>query len=437
MGSVCRTTTASIADNGGAALAAKKSARKSTTLKHCAVAACAAGFLALVTAGSCRVQAESAENAAIKPFKIHVPDSVLADLQRRVADTKWPEQLPGTTWEYGADISKVRELADYWQKGYDWRAQEARINRFDQFTTEIDGQTIYFIHVKSPRPNAIPLMLIHGWPGSILEFLAVIEPLTNPKDSSTPAFDVVIPALPGFGFSGPTTSRGWDPPRMARAFNVLMDRLGYSRYGIQGGDWGSEIARQMARQAPARVIGLHLNLLPVPPPNPDAMKDLTADERWHYNHWWAQDRSAFFNLQALEPQTAAYALTDSPVGWMAWLAVKFQDLTDNDGDFLHTVDRDAFLTDATLFWVTGTVGSSMRIYREFHLSASDAIPARLDTPVAYAVFPKEVVIAPERWIDPLYNVVQRTEMPRGGHFAALEQPDLVVQDLRLFFAKVH
>jgi pimeloyl-ACP methyl ester carboxylesterase len=280
-------------------------------------------------------------------------------------------------------------------------------------------------------------MLIHGWPGSIVEFLALIEPLTHPKDSSTPAFDLIIPSLPGFGFSGPTKTRGWDPHRMAKAFIVLMDRLGYSTYGIQGGDWGSEIARQMARQAPNQVIGLHLNLIFVPPPSPDAMKELTSEEHRRYRAWWDEKRSTFFNLQASEPQTVAYALTDSPVGWLAWLAVKFQDLTDNDGDFLHTVDRDTFLTDVTLFWVTGTVGSSMRIYRESRLSASEEAPSRLKAPVAYAVFPKEVAAAPERWIDQTYNVVQKTEMPRGGHFAALEQPDLLVQDIRLFFSKLH
>jgi pimeloyl-ACP methyl ester carboxylesterase len=402
------------------------------------IAALAAALLVLlVTNSPSHGQAELAQPAAIKPFKAHIADSVLADLSRRLAETKWPDQLPGTTWEYGADISKVRELADYWQKGYDWRAQEARINRFDQFTTEIDGQTIHFIHERSARAGAIPLMLIHGWPGSIVEFLSLIEPLTNPKDSNTPAFDVVVPSLPGFGFSGPTTSRGWDAARMAKALNVLMDRLGYPRYGIQGGDWGSEIARQMARQAPTKVIGLHLNLLPVPPPSPDALKQLTAAERRRYRQWWDQGRSTFFNLQSSEPQTVAYALTDSPVGWMAWLAERFQDLTDNDGDFLHTVDRDTFLTDVTLFWVTGTVGSSLRIYREDWLSDSSAVPPRLETPVAYAVFPKECVISPERWIEPLYNVVQRTELPKGGHFAALEQPELLVRDIRLFFAKLN
>lgn len=372
----------------------------------------------------------------IKPFKAHIPDSTLADLRRRVAETKWPDQLPGTTWEYGADIATVRQLASYWQQGYNWRAQEARINRFDQFTTEIDGQTIHFIHVRSPRPHAIPLMLIHGWPGSFLEFLALIEPLTNPRAGDVPAFDVVVPSLPGFGFSGPTTSRGWGSERMARALVVLMDRLGYSRYGVQGGDWGSEIARHMARQAPGHVIGLHLNLLPVQPPSADALAALTPEERRRDMGWWTEGRSAFFELQSREPQTVDYALTDSPVGWLAWLTMKFQDLTDNDGDFLHSVDRDTFLTDVTLFWVTGTVGSSTRIYREHRLSDTDVVPPRLPTPIGYAVFPKEVATPPERWIDPLYNVVQRTEMPKGGHFAALEQPDLMVQDIRRFFAKL-
>src|ERR1700721_2680446 len=175
------------------------------------------------------------ESAELRPFKKHVPDSVLIDLHRRLAEANWRDQLPGTTWEYGADIKKVRELADYWQNGFDWRAQEAKLNQFDQFTTEIDGQQIYFIHQRSPRPDAIPLMLIHGWPGSILEFLALIEPLTNPKDKNSPAFDVIIPSLPGFGFSGTTRTGGWGPRRMAKALVVLMDRLGYPKYGIQGG----------------------------------------------------------------------------------------------------------------------------------------------------------------------------------------------------------
>jgi microsomal epoxide hydrolase len=376
------------------------------------------------------------EPATIQQFKMHVPDRVLVDLRRRLAEANWPDQLPGTTWEYGADINKVRALADYWENRYDWRTQEAKINRFDQFTTEIDGQQIYFIHQRSRRPDAIPLLLIHGWPGSILEFLALIEPLTHPKDSHTPAFHVIIPSLPGFGFSGPTTTRGWGPQRMAKALVVLMDRLGYSRYGIQGGDWGSLIARNMAYQAPTHVIGLHLNLITVDPPNPEAVAQMSDAERKRLS-WFDRGESSFFFLQAAEPQTVAYALTDSAVGWLAWMIDKFQLLTDNNGDFLTAVDRDSFLTDVTLYWVTGTVGSAMRIYREYRLTGEGIAPTpRLETPVAYADFPREVAVPPFRWITQTYNVVQRTEMPRGGHFAALEQPGLLVDDIRKFFAKV-
>jgi len=374
--------------------------------------------------------------ATIRPFKMHVPDCVLIDLRRRLAEAKWPDQLPGTTCEYGADIKKVRELADYWQNGYDWRAQEAKINRFDQFTTEIDGQQIYFIHQRSSRPDAIPLMLIHGWPGSIVEFLALIEPLIDPKDKNSPAFDVIVPSLPGFGFSGPTTTRGWGPQRIAKALVVLMDRLGYSKYGIQGGDWGSLIARDMAYQAPARVIGLHLNLLTVDPPNPEAVAQMSDAERKRFSYF-DREESSFFFLQAAEPQTLAYALNDSPVGWLAWMISKFQLLTDNNGDFLTAVDRDTFLTNVTLYRVTGTVGSAMRIYRENRLTGEERMPTpRLETPVAYADFPREVAVPPFRWITRTYNVVQRTEMPKGGHFAALEQPDRLLDDIRKFFAKV-
>ena len=385
--------------------------------------------------GQAQVPAKS-EPATVHPFKVHVPEQVLIDLRHRLAETRWPDQLPGTTWEYGADIKKVRELADYWQNGYDWRTQEAKINRFDQFTTEIDGQQIYFIHQRSPRPGAIPLLLIHGWPGSIVEFLALIEPLTNPKDSHSPAFDVIVPSLPGFGFSGPTTTRSWGPRRMANALIVLMDRLGYSRYGIQGGDWGSVIARDMAYQAPAHVIGLHLNFLPVDPPNPGAIAQMSDAERRRFSYF-DREESSFYNLQASEPQTVAYALSDSPVGWLAWMIDKFQFLTDNTGDFLTAVDRDSFLTDVTFYWATNTMGSAMRIYREFRLTGEEMAPLpRLETPLAYADFPKEVLACPLRWITPIYNVVQKTEMPKGGHFAALEQPDLLLDDIRKFFAKV-
>ena len=376
------------------------------------------------------------ECASIRPFKMHVPDRVLLDLRRRLAETNWPDQLPGTTWEYGADIRKVRELADYWQNGYDWRAQEAKINQLDQFTTEIDGQQIYFIHERSPRPGAIPLMLIHGWPGSILEFEKLIGPLTHPQDPHSLAFDVIIPSLPGFGYSGPTTTRGWGPHRMAKALVVLMDRLGYSRYGLQGGDWGSAIAQDMAYQAPTHVIGLHLNQIYLPPPNEDAVAKMSDAERKRYSYF-DREESSFFFLQSSEPQTLAYALTDSPVGWLAWMMAKFQLLTDNNGDFLTAVDRDTFLSDVTLYWVTGTIGSAMRLYRENRLAPEQIVPApHLETPVGYADFPKDVAVPPFSRITQRFNIVQRTTMHKGGHFAALEQPDLLVADIRQFFAKI-
>jgi pimeloyl-ACP methyl ester carboxylesterase len=371
----------------------------------------------------------------IKPFKAHIADSVLNDLKRRLAQARWPDQLPGTTWEYGADINAMHKLADYWQRKFDWRAQEARINRFEQFTTEIEGQQIHFIHHRSSRPNAIPLMLVHGWPGSMVEFLALIEPLAEPKDPNSPAFHVVVPSLPGFGFSGPTTSTGWDPRRMARALITLMDRLGYSRYGLQGGDWGSVIVRHMAVQAPAHVLGLHVNFLPVPPPSPKALAELSDEERRRFTHY--QDEEAgYFELQQTRPQTAAYGLSDSPLGLLAWMGEKFHAWTDNSADFL-TVDRDTLLTNVTLYWVTGTIGSSMRIYREYKLAGGNSAPLpRTEVPVGYAVFPKEIIASPYRWIEQVYNITQRTEMPKGGHFAALEQPELLIKDVRAFFAKL-
>jgi pimeloyl-ACP methyl ester carboxylesterase len=241
-------------------------------------------------------------------------------------------------------------------------------------------------------------MLIHGWPGSIIEFLGLIDPLTRPKNNEAPAFDVVIPSLPGFGFSGPTVTRGWDLRRMAKAFVVLMERLGYSRYGVQGGDWRSIIARYMAHEAPARVIGVHLNFLPVDPPSPEAVAQMSDADRRRFSYF-KREESSYYNLQANEPQTLAYALADSPVGWLAWALEIFQYGTDNGGDFLTAVDRDTFLTDVTLYWVTGTVGSALRIYREFRLAGGEtALLTRLQMPVACADFPKEMLTSPPSWI---------------------------------------
>lgn len=410
--------------------------RAERTISQCGSLLLAALVLFSSTALGQTNPAPKPDRAAIRPFKMYVPDQILIDLRRRLAETKWPDQLPGTTWEYGVDIKKVRELAEYWQNGYDWRAQEAKINRFEQFTTEIDEQQIHFIHQRSPRPDAIPLMLIHGWPGSIVEFLDLIQPLTEPKDRSTPAFDVVIPSLPGVGFSGPTTTHGWNPDRMAKAFIVLMDRLGYPRYGVQGGDWGSTIARDIAHDAPEHVIGVHVNLLVLDPPSKEAVAQMSDEERKRYSYFEREESSHFF-IKASEPQTLAYGCADSPVGWLAWVMDIFQQGTDNNGDFLTAVNRDTFLTDVTLYWVTDTVGSSMRIYREYRLTGEAKEPQPpVMVPMAFADFPKEMFACPLRWAKPTNSIVQYTRMPKGGHFAALEQPDLLLDDIRRFFAKV-
>ena len=393
-------------------------------------------FIAVLFASSTTAIAGQKRDADIRPFTVHVSENALADLRARLANAKWPDQLPGTKWRDGPDLATVRDLSEYWRKEFDWRAEEARINRFAQFVTEIDGQPIHFIHQRSSRADATPLLLLHGWPGSILEFIGLIDDLTSPKDSNLPAFHVVVPSLPGFGLSGVTTSSGWDSERMAKAFVVLMERLGYERYGVQGGDWGSTIARQIAQHAPTHVIGLHLNFLPVPPPDDTAVAQMSPSERSRFIDYWEIGRSSFFKLQSTEPLTVAFGLTDSPVGWLAWLVQKFQDLTDNDGDFLHSVDRDTFVANASLYWLTGTVGSSMRIYREQYLSGAETRLPPLETPIAYAAFPKEVIASPMRWIEHKYRIVQRTEMPKGGHFASWEQPDLLLQDLRRFFASV-
>ncbi len=371
----------------------------------------------------------------IEPFFAAVPEATLADLRRRLAETRWPDQLPGTTWEYGADLTTMRELADYWRDHFDWRTQEARLNRLHQFTTEIDGQRIHFIHQRSSRADAQPLVLLHGWPGSVFEFLELIGPLTEPHDQNVPAFHLVVPSLPGFGFSGPTRERGWDARRMARAFATLMERLQYVRYGLHGGDWGSRICQFMAIQNPSQVFGLHSTFLIPPPPTPQALAELSADEAHRFSDFQVE-QSGYMTIQQTKPQTMAFGLTDSPVGLLAWIGEKFEAWTDHDRGFLSVVDRDTFLGNVTLYWVTGTVASSMRLYREGLLAANRGPAARFEAPVGHAVFPKEVMASPHRWTDQAYNITHRTEMPRGGHFAALEQPDLLATDIRSFFASI-
>jgi pimeloyl-ACP methyl ester carboxylesterase len=374
---------------------------------------------------------------AVRPFRIEVPQADLDDLRDRLARTRWPDELPGVGWDLGVPTSYLKDLAAYWHDGYDWRKHEAELNTHPQFTTEVDGQRIHFLHARSPEAGARPLVLTHGWPGSVVEMLDVIGPLSDPAahgGDPADAFHVVVPSLPGYGFSGPTAERGWDVPRIADAFLTVMDRLGYDRFGAQGGDWGSPVSRQLGLAAPDRVIGVHLNMLiTIPSGDADEAAALTADDYGRLarlGHYDSQ-LGGYMKLQSTRPQTLAYALTDSPVGQLAWIVEKFKEWTDSETVPEDAVTRDRILTNVMLYWLTGTAGSSARLY--FESGATFAERTRLEVPTGVAVFPHDIAPPVRRLAERDNNIVHWTEMDRGGHFAALEQPALLVDDIRAFF----
>ncbi len=371
----------------------------------------------------------------ILPFRIEIPQADLDDLRDRLARTRWPDQLPGVGWDYGIPLEYVQGLAEYWRTGYDWRVYEARLNAFDQFTTTIDGQNVHFLHVRSAEPGALPLIITHGWPGSIVEFMNVIGPLTDPKAHSgdpADAFHLVVPAIPGYGFSGPTRERGWNVRRIAQAWAALMGRLGYVRYGAQGGDWGSSISRELGIIAPEHLIGVHLNMLT--PYAADEPADLTDEDRARIEtlRRFRSTGSGYGAIQSTRPQTLAYGLTDSPAGQLAWIAEKFGEWTD-DGLPDQAVDRDQLLTNVTLYWLTATAGSSARLYYEAARSGGWGPPAASTVPTGVAVFPKEIAKPVRRLAELSNHIVHWAEYDRGGHFAAMEVPDLLVGDVRDFF----
>jgi microsomal epoxide hydrolase len=375
-----------------------------------------------------------ADETEIRPFRIDIPQEDLDDLQTRLAATRWPDQLPGTGWDYGIPLEVVRDLAEYWRDGYDWRVHERRLNAFPQFTTTIDGQNVHFLHVRSAEPGALPLIMTHGWPGSIVEFMNVIGPLTDPGaygGDPAHAFHLVVPSIPGYGFSGLTQDRGWNVSRIARAWDVLMRRIGYERYGAQGGDWGSTISRELGIVAPEHLIGIHLNMLF--PQARDEPTDLTDQEKARLEalRRFRSDGSGYSRIQATRPQTVAYALTDSPAGQLAWIAEKFNEWT--DGGLPGAVDRDQLLTNVTVYWLTGTAGSSARLYFEAAHSGSPGPPAVSAVPTGVAVFPREIAPPIRRFAEQSNTIVHWSEFDRGGHFAAMEEPDLLVGDVREFF----
>ncbi|MEU6124474.1 epoxide hydrolase family protein [Streptomyces sp. NPDC047123] len=386
-------------------------------------------------------------DTSIRPYRIDIPQEDLDDLHARLDGTRWPDELPGVGWAYGVPRDYLRELADHWRHTYDWRAAEAALNEWPQFTTTIDGANVHFAHLRSPEPDATPLLMTHGWPGSIVEFADVVGPLTDPRahgGDPADAFHLVLVSIPGFGLSGPTTETGWEFRRVAAASAELMARLGYERYGVQGGDWGAGISREHGRVRPEHVIGVHLNLLPnaAPTREPDEaeLAALGPDERartlasWDRMRAWLKDRQGYADLQSTRPQTLAYALTDSPVGQLAWIAEKFKEWTDSEDRPEDAVDRDQLLTNVMLYWLTGTAGSSARIYYErAHADYWGEPPEPSATPTALADFPRDNFIPLRHIADRTNNIVQWTTYDRGGHFAAMEQPELLVADIRTFF----
>jgi pimeloyl-ACP methyl ester carboxylesterase len=375
---------------------------------------------------------------AIRPFRIDIGQADLDDLRDRLGRTRWPDQLPGVGWDYGIALDDVRGLAEYWRAGYDWRAWERRLNSFPQFTTEIDGQTVHFLHVRSGSPGALPLIMTHGWPGSIVEFTEVVGPLTDPgAHGGDPgdAFDMVVPSIPGFGFSGPTRDRGWNVSRVARAWDELMRRLGYERYGAQGGDWGSAISRELGILVPDHVVGVHLSTLSPYVARGSEPDDLDDRDRKRVERLrrFRLTGSGYGAIQATRPQTVGYGLTDSPAGQLAWIAEKFGEWTDGG---LTAVDRDQMLTNISVYWLTRTAGSSARLYYEAVRSGGLGPPAPSSAPTGVAVFPAEIAPPVRRLAEHSNHIVHWSEFDRGGHFAAMEEPDLLVGDVREFFRPV-
>lgn len=379
------------------------------------------------------------EYGELTDFEVFVPDAALADLRRRLRHTRWPDQLDHTTWEYGTDGAYLHELCEYWAEEFDWRKAEAGLNTWPQVVTTIDGQRIHAIHARSRHPGAIPLLLTHGWPGSVVEFLEVIGPLVDPpahgRDAQD-AFHVVCPSLPGFGWSGPTRERGWHIERVARAFDVLMSRLGYDRYAAQGGDWGALLSARLGVLVPERLIGIHLNMTLVTAPRDPDLSSLTAPERAKLATMREVVRGdrGFVWLQGTKPQTLSYALADSPVGQCAWIVEKFRAWSDCGGDVESAFSRDALLANISTYWFTATAGSSARLYYESQLAGVAGTPADfVSVPSGFAVYPKEMVQLPRAWVEAAYNVHYWSTPDRGGHFAAMEQPALFAADVQSFF----
>lgn len=376
---------------------------------------------------------------AIRSFRLEVPEAQLEDLRRRIDHTRWPERETVADWSQGVPLAALRELVEHWRNSYDWRACEARLNGFGQFMTEIDGLDIHFLHVRSPHDGARPLILTHGWPGSVIEFLGAIPLLTDPVahgGKAEDAFHVVVPSLPGYGFSAKPDKTGWNAQQVARAWAVLMDRLGYGRWYAQGGDWGAIVTASLGAQAPAGLAGIHLNMpMARPTPedrtdtDPEALAALAAGK--HYMDW----DSGYSKIQATRPQTIGYGLVDSPVGLAGWIYEKMWSWTDNSGRPEDALSRDTILDNLMLYWLPATGASAARMYWE----SFDAIglTGEVDVPTAISTFPREITKAPRKWAERMFtNIVYWNAAEKGGHFAAWEQPEIFAREVRAGIAAI-
>jgi epoxide hydrolase len=362
----------------------------------------------------------------LEPYRIDVPDDVLADLAERLRRTRFPGEVPDIGWKQGLPLGYLREIVRYWLDDYEWRVHEARLNRYQQFTTTVGGQRIHFLHVRSRHQAAIPLFLTHGWPGSLVEFLDVIDPLADPDDPAD-AFHLVVPSLPGYGFSCPVTEAGWTPRRIGAAFGEVADRLGYQRYGLQGGDWGALVSYNMAELRPDRTIGLHVNLMNVPPPAGEDPPPTPWRQRI------GRAGGGFEAIQGTRPQTLGYLLDDSPAGLAAWIIEKFHEWTEGP-DERCGLSLDLMLTNVMLYWVNRAGASSSRLYWERRRHWETTLPQhRVTVPTGVANYPGELNRSARASAERYFNIVRWTELPRGGHFPSMEVPDLFVQDVREFF----
>ena len=402
-------------------------------------------LLSVVAAPLARAQPRT----SVRPFRIKVKQSVLDDLGHRLAHTRWPDQIEKTGWQDGIDLAYMKELVEHWRTTYDWRTEEKKLNAHAQFTTRLDGLEVHFVHVRSSHADATPLLLVHGWPGSFYEFQKMIPMLTEPEKHGgrvEDAFHVVVPSLPGFGFSESPREPGWSQQRIAELFAKLMVRLQYDQYGAQGGDWGAGIVRWLAANDGAHCIGAHSNFPPSNAPRSDVMRGVSEEEiqRFQQRRQELADHTGYYSIQGTRPLTLAYGLSDSPAGTAAWIVDKFWAWSDHKGDLDNSYTKDELLTNVMIYWVTESMPSSVRIYFESrHRLPRPSSMTPFETsgpqaPLGFALFPREINVPPRMWVERSVGdrFLHWTEFPSGGHFAAMEEPKMLTKDVRTFFATV-